>query len=112
MTGLHTGHVQLRVEIADAEPPLDDEWEECVEVSFEPRARPRSSTGTATSFTSSRWAAHLIASGITPGGWTPGTRQTQSSYLLQFWPAPAAPDQIVSQTSALADYWHRWAQSL
>lgn len=27
-------------------------------------------------------------------------------YLLQFWPAPPAPDEILKQTSAQAAYWH------
>jgi hypothetical protein len=31
-------------------------------------------------------------------------------YLLQFWPAPPAPDRIVKQTSASAAYWHDHAQ--
>jgi hypothetical protein len=33
-------------------------------------------------------------------------------YLLVFWPAPAASDCVIAQTSAIADYWHRWAQEL
>jgi hypothetical protein len=27
-------------------------------------------------------------------------------YLLQFWPSPPAPDQVVRQTSECAAYWH------
>jgi hypothetical protein len=34
------------------------------------------------------------------------------SYRLSFWPAPAAPDSVVRQTSASARYWHGWAQGL
>lgn len=33
-------------------------------------------------------------------------------YLLQFWPASPAPDQVLKQTSANAAYWHRYAQEL
>jgi hypothetical protein len=29
-TGLHTGNVELTVEVLDAEPPVGDEWEEVV----------------------------------------------------------------------------------
>jgi hypothetical protein len=36
LTGLHTGVVQLTVEVTDAQPLLGDEWEECVEASFAP----------------------------------------------------------------------------
>ena len=32
-------------------------------------------------------------------------------YLLQFWPAPAAPDRIIRQTSASAAYWHDFART-
>jgi hypothetical protein len=33
-TGLHTGSVNVTVELWDKEPPLEDSWEEAVEVSF------------------------------------------------------------------------------
>ncbi|MEU5099597.1 hypothetical protein [Streptomyces sp. NPDC020996] len=33
-------------------------------------------------------------------------------YLLQFWPAPAAPDRVLKQTSAIAAYWHDYARRL
>ncbi|GHE64611.1 hypothetical protein GCM10018785_36970 [Streptomyces longispororuber] len=35
-TGLHTGDVPFRVEVHDQAPPLDDAWEDVVEVSFRP----------------------------------------------------------------------------
>ncbi|SCG56191.1 hypothetical protein [Micromonospora zamorensis] len=39
MTGTHSGQVQFTVELHDVEPPVAaEEWEEVVEVSFEPRA--------------------------------------------------------------------------
>jgi hypothetical protein len=34
MTGLHTGGVKVTIDFWDGEPPLDDSWEEVVEVSF------------------------------------------------------------------------------
>ena len=34
VTGLHTGPIWLRVEVLDAEPVLEDDWEDVVEVSF------------------------------------------------------------------------------
>src|SRR4051812_1603227 len=37
ITGLHTGHVQFTVEIADSEPPPDPTGEDCVEATFEPQ---------------------------------------------------------------------------
>src|SRR5690349_5733026 len=36
ITGLHTGHVGLTVDVAEHEPPVEESWEECVEVSFAP----------------------------------------------------------------------------
>lgn len=35
-TGLHTGPVRFRAELLDRKPPLDQRWEDVVEVSFEP----------------------------------------------------------------------------
>lgn len=37
ITGLHTGHVGFTVELHDELPPVDDSWQEVVEVSFRPR---------------------------------------------------------------------------
>ncbi|CAM5227570.1 hypothetical protein SMICM304S_11163 [Streptomyces microflavus] len=34
------------------------------------------------------------------------------SYLLQFWPAPPGPDQVIRQTSEIAAYWHEAARGL
>jgi hypothetical protein len=34
------------------------------------------------------------------------------SYLLQFWPAPPAPDRVLKQTAAIAAYWHDYARNL
>ena len=31
-------------------------------------------------------------------------------YVLQFWPAPPAPDQVLRQTSETAAYWHGWVR--
>jgi hypothetical protein len=32
-------------------------------------------------------------------------------YLLQFWPAPPAPDRVLKQTSVTAAYWHTYAST-
>src|SRR5262245_38211876 len=34
ITGLHSGRVGFTVDVLDAAPPIDDAWEEIVEVSF------------------------------------------------------------------------------
>ena len=34
------------------------------------------------------------------------------AYLLQFWPAPPAPDRVVKVTSKEAKYWHGWVREI
>lgn len=118
-TGLHTGHVGLTVEVHDAVPPLDDEWEEVVEVSFRP-----GSPSTVVlpwgdgplcdvDLTVTDYRVRYCGRGMdhTPddeiavleGG------EPFDHYLLQFWPAPPGEDRIVRQTSRSAAYWHEVA---
>lgn len=121
VTGLHTGHVGFTVERHDAAPPMDDVWEEVVEVSFKP---------TADDVVLVQWGAEAAwALDIEPVdlrarycAW--GMDQARQAdtilsgepeldrYLLQFWAAPPAPDQVLKQASATASYWHGWAQEL
>ncbi|MDI6105333.1 hypothetical protein QLQ12_42805 [Actinoplanes sp. NEAU-A12] len=114
-TGLRHGDVGLRFELHDAEPALDDEWEDVVEVSWasiapnllvrgpddvdpEPVALPRGD-----------YRVRFCGVGMQEGfdeessdGEPPLDR-----YLLAFWPAPAAGDRIVRTTSAVAARHHR-----
>ncbi|WP_229881998.1 hypothetical protein [Streptomyces alanosinicus] len=120
-TGLHTGDVGFTVEVHDEAPPLEPSWEDVVEVSF----RPVSGN------------AELVLWGG-DGSWELGLAETDyrvrycatgmdaahegdtrldgeprlDCYLLQFWPAPPAPDRFVKQTSAMAAYWHDYARRL
>ncbi|MGW7066829.1 hypothetical protein ACWGII_15320 [Streptomyces sp. NPDC054855] len=121
-TGLHTGRVGLTVEVHDVVPPLDEAWEDVVEVPFQPAS---------TSAVIVPWGdgplctaelplvphrVRYCASGmdlsvdqelaILDGG------SIADRYLLQFWPAPSAPDQVVKQSSQSAAYWHEHARSL
>ncbi|MEV0502051.1 hypothetical protein AB0I84_31275 [Streptomyces spectabilis] len=121
-TGLHTGRVGLTVEVHETEPPLDDQWEEIVEVSF----RPASAETTVVP-----WGDAAICSldllvadyrvrycgrgmDVTPddelsvldGG------PVVDHYLLQFWPAQPAADRVIKQTTRSAAYWHDHARSL
>jgi len=107
--GTHTGWVPFRVELHAARPDVDDAWEEIVEVSFRP----------------GRADVHLLGlDGDTPHrlALPPGDYRVRyhvrgideadhgpenpEAYLLQFWPAPPAPDRIVRRTSPRAAYWH------
>ena len=117
VTGLHTGDVHFTVEVHDAEPPpADDAWEEVVEASLRPLT---------SEVTLSQWAGEeswplpletidyrvrYSARGMDEGHDldTPDEDEEvgPDSYLLQFWPAPPAPDRILRQTSQSAAYWH------
>ncbi|GAA3216576.1 hypothetical protein ACFO1B_15395 [Dactylosporangium siamense] len=112
-TGLHTGRVPVRVELHDTEPPPDRVWEEVVEVSYLPD-------------TADVWLqewggpGHRIAldprdyrvrfSGVGFDNDADERTDPPERYLVQFWPAPPAPDRVVKQTSAGAASWHRHAQ--
>ncbi|ARQ70748.1 hypothetical protein [Streptomyces marincola] len=116
ITGLRFGGVGLRVERHDEAPPYEDGWEDIVEVSFLPATDDvvlmelegrRDLPPLALDEVSHRVrycgtgmdAAHRLDMRLD------GQPQTDR-YLLQFWPAPPAPDRVVKQTSAAAAYWN------
>ncbi|MFD9908713.1 hypothetical protein [Streptomyces sp. NPDC059063] len=116
-TGLHTGEVGFTVEVHDQAPPLDDDWEEVVEVSFRPVSDDSSLVQWAgedsweLGLEEIDYRVRYCASGMDAGN-DLDTRMDEPQadrYLLQFWPAPPAPDRIVKQTSDIAAYWHDFA---
>ncbi|WP_203643577.1 hypothetical protein, partial [Streptomyces sp. SID14478] len=124
-TGLHTGRIPFTVEVHDRAPALDaayDAWEEIVEVSFTPAGD---------EVALDLWGgAGSFPLGLDPvchrvrycGSGLDESRDAEAvdldlagsleRHLLQFWPAPHAPDRLVRQTSASAAYWHDVARSL
>ncbi|WP_172386266.1 hypothetical protein [Streptomyces sp. MNP-20] len=121
-TGLHTGRVGLRVEVHEMEPPLDDQWEEIVEVSFRPASAETAVVP---------WGDGAICSLDLPvtdyrvrycGRGMDVTYDDETSvldggpvvdhYLLQFWPAKPAADRVIKQTTRSAAYWHDHARTL
>ncbi|AUH41732.1 hypothetical protein [Streptomyces sp. CMB-StM0423] len=121
-TGLHTGQVGLTVEVHDEAPPVADLWEDIVEVSFRP-ASPKTAVlpwgdgelcaaELAETDHRVRYCARGMdvepdaESAVLDGG------PPVDHYLLQFWPAPPAPDQVVRETSRTAGYWHAHARGL
>jgi hypothetical protein len=120
ITGLHTGQVSFRVETHPSEPPLDDSWEECVEVGFEPGPGVRLVDWDGTvvcelPLAERPYRVRYEARGMDAGNEADtilAGEQPVDEYLLSIWPAAAAPDRVLRQTSAVADYWHRWAQTL
>ncbi|WP_432892532.1 hypothetical protein ACQPYH_17440 [Kribbella sp. CA-245084] len=114
-TGLHTGYVELRIERLEQPPALDDDWEDIVEVPFEPEApaiRVHGLDGseyTDFSLPVGSYRARYSATGMDEGkavDVVPEDEPVVDRYLLQFWPAEAAPDAVIKQMSAVATRWH------
>ncbi|CAM5566816.1 hypothetical protein [Streptomyces fumanus] len=120
-TGLHTGRVGLSLELHETPPPVDDTWEEVVEVSFTPISpsaslvewggRRRSDFALPEPAYRVRYCATGMDDGreadTGAGGGSP-----VDHYLLQFWPAPPGPAREVKRTSETAQYWHDFARDL
>ncbi|CCH31352.1 hypothetical protein ABZ816_03645 [Actinosynnema sp. NPDC047251] len=114
ITGTHTGEVGFVVESHDGPPPLDEGWEEVVEVPFRPVGEMHLVGWAA------EWSAPLDLpvtdyrvrySAIGMDREQNGLEEDpeRERYLLQFWPAPPAPDEVVRLTGEQAAYWHRFA---
>lgn len=120
MTGLHTGIVGISIHLLDAEPDIDESWEEIVKVSFQ------ASEG---KITLMEWAADQGVDMAVPAG-SYRTRYhgramqaaneldanlsdtPVDSYRLDLWTGLHAPDRVVKQTSTVAAYWHDWSSKL
>ena len=109
-TGKHTGYVPLRIERHEAEPPPEPNWTEVVEASFtsvedelaiDPNRAIRWSEG----FFRVRMCAVHYHHEFDEEADEP------ERFLMQFWPAPPAPDRIVRQTSRYAASEHARAQA-
>jgi hypothetical protein len=109
-TATHSGRVPFIVELHDTDPPIAGFWEDVVEVSFRPV--------TAETWLL-QWDGHRQRLDLEQRdyrvrycayGWDyadgDGDEDSDEQYLLQFWPAPPAEDQIVRQESRGAEYWH------
>jgi hypothetical protein len=120
-TGLHTGCVQLSVDVVDTPPPLDRTWEEIVEVPFlingegvslydwngECVCKIPLSPGT--------YRVRYCACGMDLGKEVDTILAEEKPidfYHLAFWSANLLPDVVVKQTSEIATYWHEYARSL
>jgi hypothetical protein len=111
-TGLHGGRVPVEVQVLHAEPLLESDWEEAVEVSVE-LAGPELVVlgwGGASSHTvplpiPGTYRFRYCASGMDAGRRQDtilGDEPSPDRYRLQCWPAPMSPDAILRQTSAAA----------
>ncbi|MYW90386.1 hypothetical protein G3I59_07055 [Amycolatopsis rubida] len=118
VTGLNSGRVGFRAELHDEAPPLDETWEDIVEVSF----RPTGAVSLVAWGGYGSWPLDLDAIGYRVRysgsrmdeahrlGIPEGEEFEPDRYLLQFWPGPPEPDRVVKQTSATAAYWHAAAR--
>ena len=114
VTGLHTGEVPFRVEWWDAEPPVDDAWEEVVEAPYLVSEQDLSLESFEEFFevhlpATGPHRARYSATGMDAGHELDTTDEDELApdrYLLQLWPAAEAPDAVVRQTGEYAAYWH------
>ncbi|MER7077219.1 hypothetical protein [Saccharopolyspora kobensis] len=114
ITGLHTGEVGFTVELHEQAPPVDDTWEEIVEASYQPLG------DVALVCWGGEGSWPLDLDGFEYRVRYHAVRMDEANdldtravedplvdrYLLQFWPAPPAPDRIIKQSSEDAAYWH------
>ncbi len=119
-TGLHTGNVQVTVEVLDAPVPVGDEWEDVVEVSFRPTSEQVFLVQWAGE---ARWPLSLDRIDYRVRYCATGMDRAREvdtrlageplldRYLLQFWPAPAAADAVIRETTKIAAYWHGQART-
>jgi hypothetical protein len=116
ITGLHTGRVPVDVQILDARPVLESDWEEAVEASVQLTGSELVVLGWAgeSDHTISvpgtgPYRVRYCASGMDAGR-DQDTRMddepASDRYRIQCWPAPMSPDAILRQTSRIAAYWH------
>lgn len=108
-----SGGSPVRIELCDAEPTLEPEWEDVVEVSITvpEDADPRWSTwagedGGALAIPPGTHRVRVNARGRDAGRDGEFAEESVDFYLVQIWSAPATPDEILRRTSADADYWH------
>lgn len=112
VTGIHTGHVHVTVELLDGEPPADPSWEEIVECSFAHEQK---------HLLLREWGQESELPLNIPQG-TYRVRYSARSmladwqlinddgplqlYRLQFWLAPPQADVVLKVFGECAKYWH------
>jgi hypothetical protein len=120
-TGLHTGTVDLVVDEAVTEPPIEDCWEDIVEVSFlvdEPVHLVEWAAEASYPIDLKRgiYRVRYHATGMDAGhdmDTSPESGEIVDSYKLVFWPSQSMdPDKVLQQGSDCARWRHEWAASI
>jgi hypothetical protein len=115
MTGLHTGTVGFLVTVHDHDPGPDlDGYEDVVEISWESR----DGTAALVAWAGEAWRdlsplpagpgmyrLRYHARGMDEGKAADTSDVPIDEYLLQIWPAPAAPEVTLKRTSQQCAYW-------
>lgn len=112
--GLHTGYVQMRVEIHAVSPPVDETWEEIVETSCTFIRTPvfleewGGESKVELPLAEGTYRVRYCAKGFgqAPDGNGEDGEALVESYLLLLWPDARRPDAVVKQTSQQAAYWN------
>jgi hypothetical protein len=115
LTSRSSGEVPFRIEVWEAAPKLDEDWEDCVEASFRPVGLPVILRTMMTDAAiceiplGQRWYRVRFSARGMEGAWDLHAFEaegTVDSYALTFWPAPPAPDTIITEGSATARSMH------
>ena len=121
ITGLHTGRVGFTVDVLDTPPPLDNIWEEIVEVAFTPRLEKATLTDWNASHVcdiplqKKNYRVRYCACNMDLGKEVNTILESEPTvdfYSLTFWLADPVLDVVVKQTSRQAAYWHNWVRTL
>lgn len=117
ITGLHTGLVRLAVTMHDTKPPVDESWEEVVEVPFVHRENELllkewgSDDGYELFIPPGTYRVRYCARTML-GDWQIFDENAAvQTYALDFWPAPTSGDAIIKVTGECASYWHSFDSS-
>jgi hypothetical protein len=113
LTGTHTGDVVMRVELHDSEPTYGDDWEDVVEASWTATGGRVVLAGlmsaSAVEFDLPRRDYRIRYAGRDMDHES-DEDLPPDTYLLQLWPAPAAPDVVLRETSGVAAQWHAYVR--
>lgn len=111
--GKRFGGSSVRIEMHDQEPPADLRWEDCVEVSI---TIPQGATARWLTWGGESGGALDISPGVyrvrvsgrdrDAGNEAEGDPTVMDHYLLQLWPSPPEPDEVIRTGSVDAAYWN------